>query len=397
MATKQLNISTDKKSPKAKISKESLRQALILFTYLKPYRSQFILGLVFIALSAFTTSLFPLFLGKMIDAASPGATLPGMSGNSRFGFGLKDIHWSLNTTLLLIFAQLTVQTFFSFMRVYLLTAVGERSLADMRKDVYSKLLTMPMSFFTEKRVTELSNPISSDLSQIQDAITFTLAEFLRGVFTLIIGLFFIFWISPKLALVMLSVVPLLAILAVVFGIRIRKMSRKAQDQLADSGTIVQETFQGISIVKAFTSERHEISRYVKSIYKVVNTAISNARYRGAFVSFMIFSVFGTIAFVIWYGGRMIQSGELTIGVLVMFLIFSGFVGGTFAGFADMFYQLQKTLGATQSVREILRDEGESLELKPIEVKPEFSLKGSVRFEHVAFSYPGRKDIPVLKD
>lgn len=397
MARPGSDNSKNDSTPKAKINKENLRQALVLFKYLKPYRGQFILGMVFIALSAFTTSLFPLFLGKMIDAASPGATLPGMNSATQFGFGLKDIHWSLNTTLLLIFAQLTVQTFFSFMRVYLLTAVGEKSLAAMRKDVFSKLLTMPMSFFTEKRVGELSNRISSDLSQIQDAISFTLAEFLRGIFTLIIGLFFIFWISPKLALVMLSVVPLLAIVAVVFGKQIRKMSRKTQDQLADSGSIVQETFHGISIVKAFTSEFYEISRYVKSLKAVVSTAISNARYRGAFVAFMIFSLFGTLAFVIWYGGRMIQTGELTIGVLVMFVIFSMFVGGTFAGFADMFSQLQKTLGATQSVREILRSEGEAVDLKPIEADPNYSLKGNVSFDHVAFSYPSRKDVPVLKD
>ncbi len=383
---------------KVKISKESLQEALILFTYLKPYRGKFILSLVFIALSAFTTSLFPLFLGKMIDAASPGAVMSG--GNSfstQFGFGLKDIHWSLNTTLLLIFLQLSIQTIFSFMRVYLLTEVGEKSLADMRKDVYSKLLSMPMSFFTEKRVGELSNRISADLSQIQDAVSFTLAEFLRGIFTLIIGLAFIFWISTELALVMLAVVPVIAIFAVIFGTRIRKMSRKAQDQLADSGTIVQETFQGISIVKAFTSEFYEINRYVKSIYAVVNTAISNARYRGAFVSFMIFSVFGTIAFVMWYGAGMIQSGQLTIGSLTMFVIFSMFVGGTFAGFADMFSQLQKILGATQSIREILRNKGEAVELKQVIVAPEFQLKGKVRFDHIAFSYPSRKDVPVLKD
>jgi ABC-type multidrug transport system fused ATPase/permease subunit len=385
-------------SPKVKISKESLRQSLFLFTYLKPYRGKFILSLICIALSAFTTSLFPLFLGKMIDAASPGATLPGASGiGMQIGFGLQNIHWSLNTTLLLIFLQLGVQTVFSFLRVYLLTEVGEKALADMRKQVYSKLLSMPMSFFTEKRVGELSNRISSDLSQIQDAISFTLAEFLRGIFTLIIGLAFIFWISTKLALVMLSVVPVIAVLAVVFGMRIRKMSRKAQDQLAESGTIVQETFQGISIVKAFTSEFYEIGRYVKSIYSVVDTAISNARYRGAFISFMIFSVFGAIAFVMWFGAGMILTGQLTIGSLTMFVIFSMFVGGTFAGFADMFGQLQKTLGATQSVREILRSEGESVELIKTEVDPKYRLNGNVRFENVAFSYPSRKDVHVLKD
>jgi ABC-type multidrug transport system fused ATPase/permease subunit len=386
--------------PKIKLSKESFRQVLALFVYLKPYKWKFILSLVFIALSTFTTSLFPLFLGKMIDAVSPGATIPNMGGGDiglKAGFSLKDIHWSLNTTLLLIFIQLGLQTVFSFMRVYLLTEVGERSLADMRRDVYSKLLSMPMSFFSEKRVGELSNRISSDLSQIQDALSYTLAEILRGIFTLVIGLAFIFWISAKLALVMLSIVPLIAILAVVFGKRIRKMSRRAQDQLAESGTIVQETFSGISVVKAFTNELYEIGRYVKSIYAVVDTAISNARYRGAFVSFMIFSVFGSIAIVMWFGARMIQSGQLTIGSLTMFVIFSMFVGGTFAGFADIFSQMQKTLGATQSIREILRAAGEPVELKTTGIDPQYQIRGNVRFEHVGFSYPGRKDITVLKD
>lgn len=387
-------------TPKVKISRENMREALVLFTYLKPYKNKFILSLVFIALSAFTTSLFPLFLGKMIDAASPGSSNSIISSGKTgvlSGFSLQNIHWSLNTTLLLIFIQLSIQTVFSYLRVYLLTEVGEKSLADMRRDVYSKLLSMPMSFFSEKRVGELSNRISSDLSQIQDAISFTLAEFLRGIFTLIIGLVFIFLISPKLAFIMLAVVPVIAILAVVFGKRIRKKARKAQDQLAESGTIVQETFHGITVVKAFTTEFYEIGRYIKSVYAVVDTAISNARYRGAFVSFMIFSVFGAIAFVIWYGAGMIQAGQLSVGLLVMFVVFSGFVGGTFAGFADMFSQLQKTLGATQSVREILRGEGEAISAGANVLELAYKLRGNVRLDHIAFSYPGRKEVPVLKD
>jgi ABC-type multidrug transport system fused ATPase/permease subunit len=386
---------------KAKITRENLKETLILFKYIKPFRGKFLLALLCIALSAFSTSAFPFLLGKMIDAASPGASaaLPVANNSISQGMGLNllSMNWTLNTIILLLFLQLTVQMIFSFFRVYLLTEVGEKSLANMRHDVYEKLLSMPMRFFTEKRVGELNSRISSDLSQIQDAVSFTLAEFLRGVFTLIIGLVFIFWISAKLALVMLSVVPVIAILAVVFGIRIRKMARKVQDQLADSGTIVQETFQGISMVKSFTGEIYEIARYTKSIFSAVDTAISNARYRGAFVSFMIFSVFGTIAFVMWYGARMIQLGELTTGLLTMFVIFSVFVGGTFAGFADMFSQLQKTLGATHSIREILRGEGEAVELKEIVVAPSNILKGSVRFDHVAFSYPSRPEVTVLKD
>lgn len=393
------NGNLDKEPEKVKISKESLKETLLLFTYLKPYRVKFFLSLVFIALSAFSTMIFPFLLGKMIDAAAPGVkvSLPQSQMSAGFGgFDLKTVQWSLNTIILLLFLQLTVQMIFSFMRIYLLTEVGERSLADMRKDLYGKLISQPMSFFSEQRVGELSSRISNDLSQIQDAISFTLAEFLRGIFTLVIGLSFIFWISTELALVMLSVVPLIAIVAVVFGMRIRKMARKAQDQLADSGNIVQETFSGISVVKAFTAESNEMKRYTKSIFSVVDIAIGNARYRGAFVSFMIFSVFGAISFVMWYGAKMIQTSELSTGDLTMFVIFSAFVGGTFAGFADMFSNLQKTLGATQRVRELLRSEGEPVILDGSLVNPKHILKGEVEFRDIKFSYPSRKDVQVLK-
>jgi ABC-type multidrug transport system fused ATPase/permease subunit len=403
MARRGFNSNSTQKEDveKVKVSKESLKEALVLFKYIKPYKGKFIFGLIFIALSAISTLAFPVLLGKMIDAASPGTASQLPTSNlpmqNQLGFDLKNIHLALNTVLILIFVQLTLQTLFSFMRIYLFTEVGEKSLADMRKDLYSKLLTMPMSFYTEQRVGELSSRISSDLSQIQDAISLTLAELLRGLFTLAVGLSVIFLISAKLAFTMLGVVPVIAVLAVVFGIRIRKMSRKAQDQLAESGTIVNETFQGIAIVKAFSSEANEIKRYTKSIYSVVDTAISNARYRGAFVSFMIFSVFGTIAFVMWVGANMIQNGTLTIGDLTMFVIISGFVGGTFAGFADMFSQLQKTLGATQRVREILREEGEDVNLieKPIDEK--YKINGVVEFKNVAFAYPGRLDVSVLNN
>jgi ABC-type multidrug transport system fused ATPase/permease subunit len=402
MAKRSFNSNGDlKQEPeKAKINKETLREALALFAYIKPYKGKFFLSLLFIALSALSTMVFPFLLGKMIDAAAPESQVQLPSSNmgaEALGFDLKTVKWSLNTILLLLFLQLSVQTVFSFMRIYLLTEVGEKSLANMRTDLYGRLLSMPMSFYSEQRVGELSNRISADLSQIQDAISFTLAEFLRGIFTLIIGLSFIFWISTELALVMLSVVPLIAVVAVFFGMRIRKMSRKAQDQLAESGTIVQETFQGISIVKAFTSESHEMNRYSRSINSVVETAITNARYRGAFVSFMIFSVFGAIAFVMWYGAGMISSGELSAGDLTMFVIFSAFVGGTFAGFADMFSQLQKTLGATQRVRELMRQSGEPVDLIESKEPIKHLLVGHVKFVDVSFSYPSRQDIQVLRN
>lgn len=321
----------------------------------------------------------------------PGGINPAPSGSGPLAF-LNET-WSLNTTLLLIFAQLSIQTVFSFMRVYLLTKSGTGAVADLRKDLYARLITLPMSFFSTQRVGDLSSRISSDVGQIQDSLSFVFAEFLRGLITLIIGLSLIFFISAKLAFIMLAVVPVIAVSAVFFGGKIRKMSRRETDMLADSGTIVQETLQGISVVKAFTSESLEKKRYAKNIDSLIEFAVKSGSYRGFFVSFIIFSVFGAIGFVVWYGAGMIQSGTMNVDQLIMFVIYSGFVGGTLGGFADMFGQLQKTIGATQRVRELMAMVGEDVDAQSAQSN---RLNGEIAFQDVEFAYPSRKEIQVLK-
>jgi ABC-type multidrug transport system fused ATPase/permease subunit len=292
---------------------------------------------------------------------------------------------------------LAIQMIFSFMRIYIFTSVGEHALADMRIDIYRKMISMPMDFFAQRRVGELSSRISADLSQIQDAVSTVLAEVLRGILTLIIGIGLILFISPRLTAVMLSVVPVVVIIAVVFGKRIRKFSRQTQDQLADSNIIVQETLQGINNVKAFSNEWYEIRRYAESLNRVVKMAITNGKYRGLFVSFLLFSTFGTIVLVVWYGAGLMQSGHLSFGDLTAFVVYTAFVGGSMAGFADLYGQLQKTLGATQRVRELLRSTPEDVDLEEEPLDPKYKLHGEVKLNHIAFSYPSRKEVPVLKD
>jgi ABC transporter fused permease/ATP-binding protein len=369
--------------PKAKLTKENLKEAMLIFSYLKPYRWSFITGLLFIALSSGTTMAFPYFLKKLIDSAQlldqgKEAVTPG-------------------TIALWMLGILTLQMIFSFLRVYLFTYVGEHALADMRKNVYQKMITMPMNFFAQRRVGELSSRISADLSQIQDAVTGMLAEILRGVLVLIIGMILIFVLSPALATVMLSVVPVIVVIGVIFGKRIRKLSRNTQDQLADSNTIVQETLQGISNVKSFTNEWYEIGRYTRSLQQAVKLAVSNGRFRGLFVSFILLSIFGTIILVVWYGTTLVQAGTLSFGGLTAFVVYTAFVGGSMAGFADLFSQFQKTLGATQRVREILRDPIEPVAVTDEPVQEKNKLHGAVTFEHVAFSYPSRQEVHILKD
>ncbi len=370
-------------SPKAKITKESLKESLMVFKYLQPYKGTFIGGLIFIALSAGSTMTFPYLLKKLIDSAH---------GVAEGAFA-----YTPGTIALMLMGILTLQMLFSYMRIYLFTYVGEHAVADMREEIYKRMIMMPMNFFAQHRVGELSSRITADVGQIQDAITGLLAEFLRGILTLIIGIGAIMWISPKMTAVMLSVVPVVVVIALVFGRFIRKISRKAQDQLADSNTVVQETLQGIANVKAFSNEWYEVGRYHNNVTDVVNTAIRNGRYRGLFVSLMLFSVFGAIVLVVWYGAGLMQSGHLSFGDLTAFVVYTAFVGGTMAGFAEIFSQLQKTIGATQRVRELLKEDIENVTIENDELKSEFRLNGNVSLKNIAFSYPSRKDVKVIKD
>ncbi len=370
-------------SPKVKISKESVKEALVIFQYLKPYRAIFIAGLIFIALSSGTTMAFPFLLQRLLDSAH--GDLKGPLAFSPTGIAL------------IMIAVLSLQMVFSFLRIYLFTTVGENAVADMRKDIYRRLITMPMDFFAQRRVGELSSRITADISQIQDAVTTVLAEILRGLLTLIIGVGLILYISPKMTLLMLSVIPFIIVIALIFSKRIRKLAKDGQDQLADSGTVVQETLQGISNVKAFANEWYEVKRYNTSISNLVSLAIKNGRMRGFFVSFLLFSVFGAIVLVVWYGAGLMQHGLLSFGQLTAFVVYTAFVGGTMAGFADLYAQLQKTLGATQRVRELLKEPVEDVSIEAMQLLPENKLHGQVSLQHIGFSYPSRPEIQVVKD
>ncbi len=367
---------------KIKITKENWKEALLVFAFLKPYRLQFIGGLIIIALSSLTTLALPYFLKELIDSANDIKEGRQATHPSYIALGMMAI--------------LVVQMILSFSRVYLFTLVGENALKDLRSEVYKKMIRLPMDFFAQRRVGELSSRLTSDLSQIQDAVTFMLAEILRGILTMLVGIGLIFFISKMLTLIMMSVIPVIVIIAVFFGKHIRKLSRKAQDQLADSNTIVQETLSGIANVKAFSNEWFETNRYIRSLKMVVDLAIQNGKTRGYFISFMLFSLFGAIILVVWFGVGMMQKGTLSFGALTAFVVYTAFVGGSMAGFADLYSNLQKTLGATQRVRELLKEETEQVSTTEEAIKKEYVFNGEVEFREVAFSYPSRPEIQVLK-
>lgn len=362
--------------PKAKLNASSLSKALLIFKYADNHRWKFYVGLLFLLLTGGTALAFPKLMGMLVDCVKD-----------------KDLD-AANSVALGLLAILFLQSFFSFFRVYLFVNFTENTLANLRFALYSNLIKLPMDFFSQKRVGELNSRISSDINQIQDTLTTTIAEFLRQFILIIGGIILLASESIKLTMMMLAVVPLVAVAAVIFGRFIRKYSKKVQDQVAESQVIVEETMQGISIVKAFANEWYEIARYKSKIKEIVDIAIKGGKYRGFFASFIIFCLFGAIVAVVWFGVTLSIKGEMSVGQLITFVLYSTFVGASFGGIAELYAQIQKAVGATERVFELLTEEPEKI--NNLQTKLTNKIKGDVSFEKIHFSYPSRKEIEVLK-
>lgn len=372
MAKRRLESEEGKKP----LTKDGLKKFVGVFRFVGPYRWSFIMGLFALTLSTLTLLSFPFLGGKLLDVAQ--------------GKSWMFLH-SVNDVIFILAGLTVVQGVFSFFRVYFFANVGERSLADLRHAIYEKIIWLPQTFFDSRRIGELTSHITSDVSTLQDAFSLTLAELLRQSLMLIIGILVILILTPTLTLFMLLTFPILVVAALFFGKFIRKLSKKTQDQLANSNVIVEETFQSIVVVKAFTNEVLEVLRYRKSLTEVVNTALYSARYRGFFISFIIITVFGGIVAVSWYGATLVHNELLTVGKLFSFVLYTGVIGASIAGLGDLYSQLQKAIGASERVLEILELKDEK-STDSIPVK----LQGDITFNEVSFSYPTRADVEVLK-
>ncbi len=359
-----------------KVTKKNLSKAIKIFRFVIPYKWTFVLGMVFLLLSNLTTLSFPLLIGEMTKV---------IEGKSKF---------QINEVTLFFFAILIIQSILSFFRIYTFAQVSEKAMRDVRQTLYAKIITLPIFHFEKRRVGELMSRITSDITQLQDVLSITLAEFFRQIFTLVGGVALITYLSWKLTLFMLATFPLLVISAIVFGKFIRKISKKAQDELANTNIIVEETFQSIQAVKAFTNEKYEVNRYTHSLNKVVNEALKAATLRGGFVSFIIFALFGGIVGVVWYGAQLVAQGDLILADLLTFIFYTAFIGGSVGGLGDIYAQLQKTIGASDRILEILGDPSE-VDIHESEMSASITF-GAIDLQDIHFSYPSRPSVEILK-
>ncbi len=338
---------------------------------------RYLLGLLFLGLTSATALAFPKLIGDLVNAATE--------------TGFDAIHSKAIVLMLLLGAQ----SVFSFLRIYLFAQTTENSLLRLRTDLFGHLIRLPMSYFTQTRVGEINSRISADITQLQDTFSTTLAEFLRQITLVVGGMILISIISFQLTLFMLLLIPGIMVVAIVFGRYIRKISKQAQDQVAVSNTIVQETMQGIVNVKSFANEALEVFRYGKSVREIANLSLKSAFSRGLFASFIILALFGAIVGIVWKATVLMKSGEIQFGEVISFVLYTSFIGASIGGLAELYAQIQKAVGATERIFEILDQAPESIDLSQ-NVKTTKRLDGRVRFHQVAFSYPARADVAVLR-
>ena len=368
------------KTPKKPISWAALKQMSRMYVHVKPYRGEFAVGLIMLLLSSGSNLAFPKYLGELVDAAQ---TDPS----------------AIDGIALTLVVILLAQSVFSFGRIFFFERVAQRSLASLRSAMYNHLVSLPLPFFHEKRIGELTNRLQSDIGVLQETFTSTLAEFIRQIVIIVGGIALLVYQSPSLTGFMLLVLPLVVILGVAFGSRIRKYAKDVQTASAESNTIVDETLSAVATVKAYTQEGFEKNRYRGALDHVAALGIRGGIYRGAFSSFIILGLFGALVAVIWKGASLIASGEMASGQLFSFVIYSGFIGGSVGGLADVYSRLQRAMGATEAIMAMLDEQPETSNPQPETSNQQSAASNqqpAVTFRNVHFAYPTRPDVPVLQ-
>ncbi|MEO1416518.1 MAG: ABC transporter transmembrane domain-containing protein [Bacteroidota bacterium] len=396
MAKRRGRAEGEDQEDRKRITGDRLKQLLNIFQYVTPYKWYFIGGLGFLVISTGMTFVFLGVIQEVFGLVSNSMdpeSLKKLSEELAKDPEWKDKFWNLG---FIIGGVLISQAIASFFRITLFAEVTQRSMADIRNDVYKKLVSLGVPFFEKRRIGELTSRITADIAQLESTIQVSIAEFLRQIFTLIGGLIYLFIISPFLTFVMLGTFPVAIIIAMLVGRYIRKVSKKAQDELAAANVVVEETLHSIRNVKSFVNELFEVVKFRKHMDEVVVYGIKAARARALFAVVLIVAVFGGITVVMLTGAYLVGEGtDLKLDDMFTFLLVTVFIGGSIAGLGDLYGQLQKSIGASERVWNILGEKPEA-EVVEIAETDQIQLTGDIQFEEVRFTYPTREDVEVLR-
>jgi ATP-binding cassette subfamily B protein len=283
---------------------------------------------------------------------------------------------------------------FAALRFYLVTWVGERVVADLREAIYRRVVRMDPLFYETTRVGEVLSRLTTDTTLVQAIAGVNLSIVLRSILSLVGALVLMGLTSAKLMGVILVLIPVVVAPLIVFGRRVRGLSRASQDRIADTSGLAGETLNAIQTVQAFTLEELQSERYAQAVESSFTTAVRRTRQRAALTALGVALVFGGITFVLWLGARQVVAGTMSSGQLAQFLVYAAFVGSSAAALTEMWGEMQRAAGAMERLSELLEAQPRiSAPPRPLE----FSLpvRGAIRFDNVSFHYPSRPETAAL--
>ena len=342
-----------------------------LLPFLQPYRWRIVAALIALIAAAAALLGMPIAIGKAIDA---GLQAQDPAAINRYFVGLLALAATAAT--------------FAALRFYLVSWIGERVVADLRQSVFRHVLKLSPSFFEVTRSGEILSRLTTDTTLIQTVVGSSLSIALRSTLTLLGGLVMLVITSPRLALMIMMLVPLVVIPIVMIGRGVRRLSRASQDRIADTSALAGEVLNAISVVQAFTLENLHSERYNEAVQGSFDAAKRRVRHRALLTAYAMITIFGGLIAVVWIGAQDVAAGKMSGGELGQFLLYAVFVGGSTAGLSEIWGALQQAAGATERLVELLATTpDERLPTDPRTLPS--PLTGTLEFHDIEFNYPSR--------
>ena len=368
-------MAEDSERPKA----DSLRPMRALVPFVRPYAGTLYLALIALVLASAAQLTLPIAIRYLIDA--------GM---------LAENAASIDRYFVFLFGVAMAFGAFSALRFYLVTWLGERVVADIREAVYGHVVRLDRTFFEVTKIGEVLSRLTTDTTLIQSISGSGFSIALRSSLNLVGAVVMLIVTSPRLAGMILALLPLVIVPIIIIGRRVRKLSRASQDRVADTSGLAGETLNAISTVQAFTMEGLQSSRFAEAVRAAFDTAVRRIRVRAMLTAVAILFIFGAITFVLWIGTRSVMADEMTGGQLGQFLLYAIFAAAAAAGLSEMWGEVQRAAGAMERLVELLNAEPKIVAPQNPVALPEPS-HGRIQFDNVSFRYPSRPDTPAIDD
>lgn len=357
--------------------KGKLKNLRTLWSFVRPYKLQLLLAAFFLLVAAVTVLIVPTALGDIVDK----------------GF-TNDNAEKVDDYFLIFGGIVVVMALATALRFYFVTWLGERVVADIRKAVYERLITLSPEFFEENRPGEIVSRLTADTTLVQTIVGSSVSVWVRNFLIAVVGTVWLFIMSPKLMGQIMLGLPIALVVLVLAGRRVRNLSRSSQDKVADVGARANESLTALNVVQAFTREDAEASRFARFVDDAFQVARRRIQVRAALTFGMIFLIFGAIASVLYQGAQDVIAGTMTGGQMLDFIVRAIFVAGAFGALAEVYSELQRAAGAAGRLAELLSAEATiKAPAKPLALPAR--IQGEICFDNVTFHYPTKKDAAAL--